>query len=201
MPPERDLAIKLNCSRSSLREAFRVLESQGLIVSKTGGGRYVQKLDKKNFTTETFSTIDLLEKSAITYFLEAREAFEPRIVELACERATKEDIVEIENALKVMEEKLKKPELEVSADNNFHVVIAEATHNYVFVSMMENNVNMIRQVRRKVMKNPARYKESLKEHTEILEAIKKRDKALAVEKTKRHLEKLKNSIIIMQENS
>lgn len=199
LPPERDLSIKLNCSRSSLREAFRVLESQGLIVSKAGGGRYVQKVDNKLINTEQFSTIDLLEKSAINYFLEARESFEPRIVELACERATEEDIGKIENALFVMREKLKKPELKISTEDNFHVLLAEATHNFVFVSMMETNINMIRQVRRKVMKTPERYEESIKEHTEIFEALQKRDKDLAIDKTKLHLQKLKNSIIKMQE--
>ena len=42
LPPERELAKKLSISRNSLREAFRVLESRGLIKSKPGGGRYIR---------------------------------------------------------------------------------------------------------------------------------------------------------------
>ncbi|WP_138418164.1 FadR/GntR family transcriptional regulator [Aquibacillus sediminis] len=195
LPAERDLANTLSCSRSSLREAFRVLESKGLIISKAGGGRFVQNVDQKIINGENFNTLDLLEKSAMVYFIEAREAFEPRIVELACKRANNQDISKIENALKIMKEKLKYPDIKISADNNFHVSLAEATHNFVFVSMMETNINMIREVRKKIMKNPDRYQESVKEHTEIFDAIKNRDVLQAVEKTNTHLRNLKENVI------
>jgi Transcriptional regulators len=46
LPPERELAEKLSISRNSLREAFRVLESRGLIKSKAGGGRYIREIRK-----------------------------------------------------------------------------------------------------------------------------------------------------------
>jgi len=47
LPPERELAEKLSISRGSLRQAFRVLESKGLIKSKPGGGRYIREIRKK----------------------------------------------------------------------------------------------------------------------------------------------------------
>src|SRR4051794_2065706 len=88
LPPERKLAENLGCSRTSLREACRVLESEGIIISKPGGGRFIQRVDQNLTLKYHFNTVDMLEKSAIIYFLEAREALEPKIAELASQRAT-----------------------------------------------------------------------------------------------------------------
>jgi len=97
LPPERELAEKLSISRGSLREAFRVLESKGLIKSKPGGGRSIREI-RKNGHNNTENIILNLEKSSILELLEAREMFEVKIVELAARRATAEDIELIEKA-------------------------------------------------------------------------------------------------------
>ena len=48
LPPERDLAEKFSISRGSLREAFRVLESRG-IIERPGGGRFIREINKEAF--------------------------------------------------------------------------------------------------------------------------------------------------------
>ena len=99
LPPERELAEKLSISRGSLREAFRVLESRGLIKSKPGGGRFIREL-KKDSLVHTENIVLGLEKSSILELLEAREIFEVKIAEIAAKRATKEDVALIEKVLK-----------------------------------------------------------------------------------------------------
>ncbi len=195
LPGERELANTLGCSRTSLREAFRVLESEGLIVSKSGGGRFVQHIQQNIVYEYRHNTVDLLEKSAILYFLEAREVLEPRITELAVQRATGEQIFKIETALMKMEEKLKYPIEKVDADSSFHLAVAEATQNFVFVSMVESNLNMIRLIRKQTLTDLTRYKVSLEEHRIILEAIQQRDVQAAVTATISHLQNLRKNII------
>ncbi|BAQ11266.1 transcriptional regulators [Bacillus sp. OxB-1] len=195
LPSERELAQELGCSRTSLREACRVLESEGLIVSKAGGGRFVQEVDQRLTLTYQVNPVDLLERTAVMHFLEAREALEPKIVEHASERATEEDIVKIENALQAMKEKLKYPEEKVEADSNFHLALAEATHNFVFVSMMEMNLHLYRQVRKQTLKSADRYSESLQEHKEILDAIKAGDKNRAIQAMQNHLQHLRDNVL------
>jgi GntR family transcriptional repressor for pyruvate dehydrogenase complex len=108
LPPERELAGRLSISRGSLREAFRVLESRGIIKSKPGGGRYIREI-RKNGHNNTENIILSLEKSSILELLEAREIFEVKIVKLTAQKATAEDIELIEEALNKMnkEEELK----------------------------------------------------------------------------------------------
>jgi GntR family transcriptional repressor for pyruvate dehydrogenase complex len=151
LPGERKLAETLGCSRTSLREACRVLESEGLIVSKPGGGRFIQQVDQNMKLEYKFNTVDLIEKTAVIYFLEARETLEPKIAELASQRATAENIEKMEQVLLKMEENLKHPDDMVEIDSNFHLALAEATQNFVFVSMMETKLNMSRQVRKQTL--------------------------------------------------
>ncbi|OLN23068.1 hypothetical protein BTO30_06670 [Domibacillus antri] len=195
LPAERELAQTLGCSRTSLREACRVLESEGLIVSKPGGGRFIQQLDQRLTMNGQFNPVAVLEKTAVIHFIEAREALEPKIAELASKRATEADILKIENAIKVMEEKLKNPDEKVDADSNFHLALAEATQNFVFVSLMETNVNMYRQVRKQTLQSDERYSESLQEHRTILEAVKRKDTAGAVEAMNVHLRHLRENVL------
>jgi GntR family transcriptional repressor for pyruvate dehydrogenase complex len=195
LPAERKLAESLGCSRTSLREACRVLESEGIIISKPGGGRFIQRVDQTLTLKYQFNTVDMLEKSAIIYFLEAREALEPKIAELASERATSDNIAKLEKVMTKMEEKLKFPEEHVEADSSFHLALAEATQNFVFVSMMESNLNMIRQVRKQTLHSESRYLKSLNEHRAILDAVKKGDSRKAIKASLDHLKRIREHVL------
>jgi len=195
LPGERALAETIGCSRTSLREAFRVLESEGLIVSKPGGGRFVQNLDQNIKLAYRQNAVDMLEKSAIFYFLEAREALEPRIAQLAVERATVKQIDKIKTVLRKMEDKLKNPTDKVDSDANFHLAVAETTNNFVFISMMESNMSMMRQVRRQTLTTTSRYEASMLEHKAILEAIERRDEHAAITATRTHLQSLRENVL------
>jgi GntR family transcriptional repressor for pyruvate dehydrogenase complex len=193
LPSERNLAEELDCSRTSLREAVRVLESEGLIISKMGGGRYIQGIDRR--IPYQFSRTDILEKTAILYFLEARETIEPKIAELASLRATKTDIEKLENILDNMEKNLKDSDVRLAEDSNFHMALAEATQNFVLVSMMEANLQMIKQVRKQTLVSESRPNQALAEHHIILRAIKNSEPDDAAQAIQQHLQHLKESVL------
>lgn len=195
LPAERDLAKTLGCSRTSLREACRVLESEGLIISKPGGGRFIQKVDQRVPVNVCFNPVDILEKSAVIHFIETREALEPNIAAFASERAEEKDIAKMENALKAMEEELKNPDEKVDADSNFHLALAEATQNFVFVSLMETNLSMYRPVRKQTLQSADRYEQSLAEHRAILNAVKQKDKQAAVDAMNVHLRHIRENVL------
>lgn len=195
LPAERELAKMLGCSRTSLREACRVLESEGLIISKPGGGRFIQEVDQQLRLKYQMNPIDILEKSTIIQFLEAREVLEPKIVEFACKRATKEDLDKLEKALERMKDRLLVLEREMDADSNFHLVLAEATHNFLFISFMETNLYLYRQVRKQTLQKTNRYHESINEHKTILDAVMNRDADMAVNAINIHLKNLRANIL------
>lgn len=189
--PERELAEKLGISRGSLREAFRVLESRGIIKSKPGGGRYVRDI-KNNVYNNANNIILSLEKSSVLELLEAREIIEVKIVELAAQRATCKDLELIEKFLTKINEEERS---EFCKDIEFHLAIAKASHNYVFVNIMEWNLELLRETRNRAWQTPERIKEQPKEHQAIFEAIKKHDSKKAAKVVLKHLTNVKKAIM------
>jgi len=196
LPPERELAEKLSISRGSLREAFRVLESRGLIKSKPGGGRYIREI-RKNGHNSTENIILSLEKSSILELLEAREMFEVKIAKIAAQRATTEDIELIKKAL----DKTNKEEIsngkKTESDTEFHLAIARASRNFVFVNIMQLHLDLLKETREKTWEIPGRREEQQEEHQLIFQAIKEHNGKKATETMLKHLRNIKEIIVGM----
>jgi GntR family transcriptional repressor for pyruvate dehydrogenase complex len=193
LPPERKLAEKLSISRGSLREAFRVLESKGLIKSKAGGGRFIREV-KKETLIDTENVILNLEKSSILELLEAREIFEVKIVKLAAQRATTEDIELIEKALSRMNKVEISEDNKTELDTDFHLAIASASHNFVFINIIRLHLDLLKDTREKTWKIPGRREEQQEEHQAILQAIKEHDAKKAGEAMLEHLRKIEEVV-------
>src|SRR3990172_8208466 len=88
LPSERELAETFKVSRTSVREALRALETQGLVVSRTGTGTFVADLPIESLVAP-LATLLIEEKSALADIFEMRKLIEPRIAALAAEKATK----------------------------------------------------------------------------------------------------------------
>jgi GntR family transcriptional repressor for pyruvate dehydrogenase complex len=191
LPPERELAEKLSISRGSLREAFRVLESRGFIKSKPGGGRYIREI-RKNGHNDTENIILSLEKSSILELLEAREIFEVKIVKLVAQRATVEDIKSIGAALnKMNEEDGLEDDKKTESDTEFHLAIASASHNFVFVNIMKLHLDLLKETREKTWQIPGRREKQYQEHQTIFQAIKEHNSKKAEEAMLKHLRKVR----------
>lgn len=195
LPPERELAEKLSISRGSLREAFRVLESRGLIKSKPGGGRYIREI-RKNGHNSTENIISSLEKSSILELLEAREMFEVKIAKIAAQKATPEDIELIEEALnKINEEEELKHGKETESDTEFHLAIASASHNFVFVNIIKLHLDLLKETRGKTWKITGRREKQYQEHQAILQAIKEHNAKKAGETMLKHLKNVREVLV------
>ena len=195
LPPERELAEKLSISRGSLREAFRVLESRGLIKSKPGGGRYIRGI-RKNGHNSTENIILSLEKSSILELLEAREIFEIKIAEIAAQRATTEEIELIEKALnKINQKEELKDDKKTESDTEFHLAIAGASHNFVFVNIITLHLNLLKETREKTWQIPGRREKQYQEHQEILQAIKEHNSKKVGEAMLKHLRNIREIVV------
>src|SRR4029453_1391654 len=82
LPSERELAETFKVSRTSVREALRALESQGLIVSRTGMGNFVADLPVESLVAPLARFL-IDEKTALAEVFELGKLIEPHIASLA----------------------------------------------------------------------------------------------------------------------
>ncbi|MEK8128224.1 FadR/GntR family transcriptional regulator [Paenibacillus filicis] len=194
LPTERELAQGFGISRGTLREAFRILEREGLIETRPGGGRFLSRTLEK--AEDRKQILENIERATIIELLEARELFETGIVELAAVRATEEDIADIDAALQrwgmVDSESDDDP---VNPDQAFHLSIAKATHNVVLVNLIDLHMDLLRKTRQKTDEIPGRKKEIYEEHLRIVDAIKARDPVQAKEAIIFHLHQVRGHVL------
>lgn len=185
--PERELASKLSISRTILREAFRVLESMGIIESRIGSGRYVRKADL------SYHRLAEGQEHLALYlnFLEARTYIEVGIVELAAIRATKEDLERIMETFNV---ELNEKNF-ISHDTNYHLALSKAAHNPVFEWTMSSQLFSIYFTGVLGVYEPSRWKDMTIEHIEVFKAIEKHDSEKAKQEMLKHLQHVKENII------
>lgn len=134
LPPERILAEQLGVSRNVLRSALKALNERELIRSTQGGGNYVNEVIGSQ-TTDPIAALLRKNSQALDDFIEFRSEFEGSTAYLAAKRATSADIRALEIIFDRMEAAHIARDLRVEAvlDADFHMAIAELSHNIVFI--------------------------------------------------------------------
>ena len=136
LPPERELVVQTKMSRTTVREALRILEVQGLVRIKTGrsGGAFVQKPGQESMA----STVGLLIRGReirMDSLLETRESIEPHCARLAAKYRTDEDLERLEAAnTAIAEEGSLAAFLQANVD--WHIGVAVASHNELLTGFM-----------------------------------------------------------------
>jgi len=138
LPPERELAARLQVSRTGVREAIRVLEAHGVLRSEVGSGRgagtFVAALPSA--ALERFLRLHVaLANFPVHDVVETRVLLERASAALAAERADAESLAELEQLLARMDRPDVSREAFNDADTEFHVAIARAGGNALFAEM------------------------------------------------------------------
>lgn len=139
LPPERELALKLGVSRSTVREALRGLEMAGVLkLSKGPAGACVVAPDG-NIVGTALQDMYQLGSVSPAQLTEARLLITQDVVRLACERMTEANFVELEENVEAARRAADAgDELERSRINlEFHTILARHTRNPVFVAIMQ----------------------------------------------------------------
>ncbi len=134
IPNENDLSAELNVSRTTLREAIRILVTRGVLEIDRGKGTFVKSDmmidDNGEFETLAGSKVNLKD------LYEMRLIFEPEAVYLATMRAGDEEIRHIIELGKRIELNIAKKENRTNTERAFHKAIAKATHNEFMDKLM-----------------------------------------------------------------
>jgi GntR family transcriptional repressor for pyruvate dehydrogenase complex len=186
LPGERDLAQMFDVGRSSIREALVVLDSIGLI-KKTPEGSYISEDIGRNEARARHKNI--IDEQYYEKLYEARILIEMATVELAAQNGDPEDFALLDDILAEMSKMKDDIERLAQLDVDFHTHIAYASKN----EFLAEDINMIGDVLRKqIVEYMVRTKNedfeiTMKEHTDILEAIKNRDPVTAKREISNHL--------------
>lgn len=171
---ERRLCEELGVSRTPIRAAFTELSKDGLVDIVDGRGVFVSKIRFE----------DMIEVYDI------REALECMSVSLLTERVTPEELAHLEEIVERMKP-LTGSEF-MALDMELHITMAKYSKN----KRLAQNVNVIyspiRLMAATAQNDPVLCSSALKEHLEILEAIKKRDVDVAVQTMRRHILNVKD---------
>lgn len=179
LPPERELLTQLGVSRQVLREALTVMEAQGMLSTTPGGGRVFRGRTVGDFG----AFVEALKESALFEILDAREAIEGKIAELAAREATDEEV----EALRERVRSLETGSYTYEWNYRFHLAIAEASHNGVLHSFLQLVLEARREVQEQDYLTLEQMKRTFDDHAAIVDAIASRDPARAREVMEGHI--------------
>lgn len=182
LPRENDLCTMYGVSRTVIRESLKVLESKGLVRGKPRIGTSVCDKDDWNILDQ-----DVLEWMGpyiadfdiLGSILEARRTIEPAAAEYAAERATAQEIADLDNAWRQMRDSSDDPERFTEADVAFHKVLLSASHNQVFRRLSSAMHAGLRYVLHASNVAAHSRDEAIIVHGELVEALRLRNRTAA----------------------
>ena len=192
LPAEREIARSFGASRTTVRNALRLLEERNFVRRRVGSGTFVVHNSGQD-AGEIANITSPLE------LMDVRLAVEPHIVQLAVLHGTARDIEAMAGALSELEQTNADRERFTHWDQRFHLALASATHNPLMV-WTYRQINEVRshaqwsKVKDKVL-TPARIAEYNTEHRALLEAIQARAGTTASEIINRHLVAARRDLI------
>ncbi|MBE0569461.1 MAG: FadR family transcriptional regulator [Deltaproteobacteria bacterium] len=196
LPVERELAEVFRVSRSSVREAIRSLESQGLVESRQGNGTYIAKHPVESLVNPLASVISS-EKDCQRELFEMRRLIESQLAYLAAERATEAEILMMEKTLDLQERTIAEGESGTEIDRNFHYLLAGAAKNRFLLNIVDSNANLFVESRDNFLQVEGRPEKSVRRHRQVLEAIKARDPEAASNVMREHVTDIEISLFEM----
>jgi len=135
LPPEQYLAQILHVSKSSVRQAKTLLVERGYLEKQEGKGYFVKMVEPQD-PQNLFSSVMAPRQSSLTELLEVRIGLETHGVVLAAEKAEYQDLRYIESALATFTSNPSDRLKARDADIKFHMGIAFATHNSVYIDLL-----------------------------------------------------------------
>jgi len=175
LPSETELAKNFGVSKSTVREAIKMLQATGLVEVRRGQGTVIRKHPGADFISPLIFQL-IIENGYPNDLVELRMMFEPAFVVMAAQRATGEDLDRIRNAMERLESSVQAGTQVPEDDIAFHLAILQATKNPLVIRIGETIFQLFKPSISISMKNiPER---AIKDHRRIFEAFYSKDEAL-----------------------
>lgn len=174
LPPERALAEQLDVSRNSVREAIRVMEIMGTVVSTQGAGHFISNHFEASLV-ETLSFMFYLKELSFQEISQLRSALERQALVLAVANATEEDVAALEHIDEQLDRGALSEEENVALDKQLHYMIAKISGNTLIFDILEALSEVmdrfIADLRSDIMSEDVRKEKLTKAHHRMVAAI------------------------------
>jgi GntR family transcriptional repressor for pyruvate dehydrogenase complex len=191
LPTERSLAEQTGIGRSSVREALRTLEAEGLISTRAGrgGGAVVRQPDMKSMA----HSIDVFVRGRNVLYatvLEARQLIEPGAAYLAAMHRTDHDMEELWVIHQQLVDAHEADDIGAFVEGYLalHIALTQASHNELITGFMLGLTSVLRAaIDDEELHTPELRRETLQVHNRVLEAVVQQDCPAASRRMARHL--------------
>ena len=195
IPSIAQLAKEFGVGAGSIREALRSLQSIGLVKIEHGSGVYVLGTRP---TTELSSHFEHAGDGVVLALAEARRILEPELAYLAAERATDEELIEIENIVHQMEDDSQHGRDFADLDVLFHRLIAHAARNPILFQTMEGVSDLFLESRRAILLDPDALIRALRYHALLAESLKLRNPSQARLLMQGHMNSMFDEVLLSE---
>lgn len=189
LPAERDLVIESGLSRAPVREALRVLESEGLIATRPGrtGGSIVT-LPGRASVARSVEQFVRTHGVGLDALLDCRLAVEPMLAKLAAANRTMAELDELERIHAAFVASVKNVATYKRVNLEWHLAVAHASRNEPLIAVMEAiSTPILDAARDRHVTTPEIRLAAVKAHTAIMRAIRDQDTKGAFAGMDRHL--------------
>ncbi len=189
LPSEKELAVQFGLSRTTVRDALRILESQGLVSIKVGagGGTFVADPSARP-VTEIMTAMLRLKGMSPLELVEARLVIETSIVRFAAERATPADLQAMQLAIAqaIAGRDAGDPHF-TPYSISFHTALAKAAKNEVLQFTVDSFRAIFHETLDRLLPNNDMASRAIEDHQRILDAIAVHDADRACQVMCEHL--------------
>jgi GntR family transcriptional repressor for pyruvate dehydrogenase complex len=197
LPSERELCELFGVSRTVVREAIRILQTKGLLEVKPGIGSIVRSPS----SNQVIEGLTLLIQSkangadiSLVALCEVRALLEVEVTKMAVERATPEDIEEIQRIIDDLETRVNLPAKFYERAVDFHRSLALATHNLLLVIIFDAIQELVLGMRQTLVPEPIAPQAALRSFRQILEHVQARNPEGAAQAIEQHLYEIRQKL-------
>ena len=187
LPAITTLARDFGVGSPTVREALKKLETVGVVSIRHGSGVYVNRTPDSLVISNPLHG-GAVSKKLLVDLIEARIPIEVKSATLAATSATGEHLAELRDLLARASESLDDDALLNQTNLAFHRGIARASGNVVLRQLLEVLSSLFRQEQRLILGIHGSPRQDHAEHLAILDALERRDAALAAQRMREHLE-------------
>jgi GntR family transcriptional repressor for pyruvate dehydrogenase complex len=187
LPSEKDMIRQFGVSRPALREAIHLMVGEGLLKIQPGLGTYVREPTSAAAIQADVISL-LLMPEDLRELQEVREILEPEVVALLAERASEEDLNDLDGIMEEMEKAIRNKESIFELAWSFHRRLPRLAGNSAMAKIVDIVYEMIKTVEQPLYDRYFDPQQEIHDHRELVQVFRRRDPEQARAAMKAHLD-------------